>query len=382
MAGKGNITKVIDLELLVREGAGSLSRVEALRQALAQVIQMTGKKIGLDIDTSKLRSFEQMQEIFNQYGSSLRIANNQIQLMMHNSQGLEAKTQAILGKYQQLRTSGGQFASGYGIPISQMETMLKLSPQVTSAEKQTAEGMREMGEAATQTGSRLNSLRAIMQNIFIYGLGYRALYEIIDAFKQTITISKELNEAMTDLRIATGKNRQEAEAMISTYNELAQQIGATTKEVVDSSVTWLRQGYSEADTNKLVYDSMVLSKVGMLESAEATEYLTSAMKGYKVEVDDAMGIIDKLTKIDLNAAVSSGELAEAMSKTANSARLAGVSMNELLGYIATVAEVTQQSAATVGTSFKSIFSRFSKISAGSFVDEETGEDLKIWVAAA
>lgn len=46
---------------------------------------------------------------------------------------------------------------------------------------------------------------------------------------------------------------------------------------------------------------MVLSKVGMIESAEATEYLTSAMKGYKVEVDDAMGIIDKLTKIDLNA---------------------------------------------------------------------------------
>lgn len=64
-----------------------------------------------------------------------------------------------------------------------------------------------------------------------------------------------------------------------------------------------------------------------------------------------------------------------MSKTANSARLAGVSMDELLGYIATVAEVTQQSASTVGTAFKSLFSRFSKIAAGTFVDEETGENL-------
>ena len=73
--------------------------------------------------------------------------------------------------------------------------------------------------------------------------------------------------------------------------------------------------------------------------------------------------------------MNSGELAEAMSKTANSARLAGVDMNTLLGYIASVVEVTQQSASTVGTSFKSIFSRFSKIAAGTFVDEETGENL-------
>lgn len=39
----------------------------------------------------------------------------------------------------------------------------------------------------------------------------------------------------------------------------------------------------------------------------------------------------------MEAAVSAGELAEAMSKTANLARVSGVSMDNLIGYISEVA---------------------------------------------
>lgn len=64
-----------------------------------------------------------------------------------------------------------------------------------------------------------------------------------------------------------------------------------------------------------------------------------------------------------------------MSRTASSANLAGVSMDKLLGYLATTQEVTQKSASSIGESYKSIFARFGQIKAGNFVDNETGEDL-------
>ena len=57
-----------------------------------------------------------------------------------------------------------------------------------------------------------------------------------------------------------------------------------------------------------------------------------------------------MVAIDLEAATSSADMFEAMSRTANMARTTGVEMNELLGMIATTAEVTQKSASSVGNS--------------------------------
>lgn len=181
-----------------------------------------------------------------------------------------------------------------------------------------------------------------------------------------------------NLRMATGGTYTEVSNIVKEYNELGKAIGATTKEVTNGADSWLRQGHSLSDTNTLIKDSMILSKVAELESAEATQYLTSAMKGYKVEVEDVISIVDKLTAVDLVSATEAGGLAEAMSRTAASADIAGVSMDKLLGYLAATGEVTQKSMTSIGESYKTIFTRMGDIKSGKlqFIDEDgTAETL-------
>lgn len=67
------------------------------------------------------------------------------------------------------------------------------------------------------------------------------------------------------------------------------------------------------------------------------------------------------------AAISAGDLALAMSRANASARLAGSDMDKFIGYVTTVADVTQKSAESVGESFKTIYSRFGNVKAGKFV---------------
>ena len=83
-------------------------------------------------------------------------------------------------------------------------------------------------------------------------------------------------------------------------------------------------------------------------------------------------INDSLTSIDLAAAVDAGGLAEATSRVAASADLAGVSLNKLLGYEAAVGEASQESMSVIGNSFKTVFQRMSSIKEGKleFVDED------------
>ena len=97
---------------------------------------------------------------------------------------------------------------------------------------------------------------------------------------------------------------------------------------------------------------MVLSKVGMIDSADATTYLTAVRKSYNTSVEDTIGIVDKLTAVDMEAAVSAGGIAEGMSRVANMANLSGVSMDKLIGYLTTVSETSQKEMSEVGNSFK------------------------------
>lgn len=211
-----------------------------------------------------------------------------------------------------------------------------------------------------------------------YSITSQAFQAIREAASKAKEAVQEFDAAVMDLRMATGGTYTEGSNLVKEYNELGQAIGATTKEISSGADSWLRQGHSIADTNTLIKDSMILSKVAELESAEATQYLTSAMKGYKVEVENVISIVDKLTAVDLVSATEAGGLAEAMSRTAASADIAGVSMDKLLGYLAATGEVTQKSMTSIGESYKTIFTRMGDIKSGKlqFIDEDgTAESL-------
>lgn len=119
---------------------------------------------------------------------------------------------------------------------------------------------------------------------------------------------------------------------------------------------------------------MILSKVGAIESSQATELLTSTLNGYKMEAQDAMHVVDALSAVDLAAATSVEELAVALQSTANMARVNGVGFEQLIGMIGAVSETTRRSASVVGNSFKTLFSRLTNVAAGKMIDD-MGEPL-------
>ena len=52
---------------------------------------------------------------------------------------------------------------------------------------------------------------------------------------------------------------------------------------------------------------MMLSKLGALDSAQATEYLTAILNGFNMKGEDAVKVVDKLVAIDNIAATSAGK---------------------------------------------------------------------------
>lgn len=91
---------------------------------------------------------------------------------------------------------------------------------------------------------------------------------------QMVQKAKELDAAMTNLRIVTGDSASDAKNMMSQYSKLAKELGSTTTEVTNAATEWLRQGYETAEVTDLITASMYLSKLGMIDSTTATKDLT------------------------------------------------------------------------------------------------------------
>lgn len=244
--------------------------------------------------------------------------------------------------------------------------------ELTSKFAQLQQKVRETNADVQTFGQKLAKTFGSQLRYMLTSMVYmKALQFIRDLYNNVV----ELDKAMTDLQIASGKTRAEIKELTKGYADLAKQLGATTTEVAESADTWLRQGYAAEETNTLIKNSTMLAKLGQMEAAEASKALTSAMKGYKVEVKDSIGIVDKFTAVDMEAAASAGDIATAMAETATSADIAGVSMDRLIGYLAVVKEVTQDGAESVGTFYRTLFARMNNVAAGKFVDDETGESL-------
>lgn len=118
----------------------------------------------------------------------------------------------------------------------------------------------------------------------------------------------------------------------------------------------------------------------MISTTEATKDLTSAIKGFKLSTEDAMSVVDKLTKIDQVAAISAGNLAEGLARVSTTAQQAGLSLDETAAMVTTITEVTQRDASTAGEALRTLISRYSNVKAGVFTSmgeeaEETSGNI-------
>ncbi len=294
---------------------------------------------------------------------------------------------------QALRTVIGYYEGQIG-DVSQQITNFNNNPEnhMSAAAKKKLDDVyaNRLIEALAEGGAKQKGARnfwdkmvqdigASFRNMFNFSITARSAHALVRDIQKVIQITKQLDEVMVNIRIVTGANVDTAKDLMRTYNALGKEIGATTAEVAASANEWLRQGYTVHDTQKLITASTYLAKLGMMSQSEATKDLTAALKGFKLQAEEAMGVVDELTKLDMNYAASAGQIAEALSRTAAVAQLAGMSMEETAAAVTVIMDVTQQGAEMTGTAMRSMLSRFGQVKAGSFVsiigDEEDAENI-------
>lgn len=350
------------------------------------------EKILTDDEKQRLLAQKQREAVLNQYKRyNDQIAKAEKEMLVLDKQSrttpskLERGIQADRGQIDILKAELKELVEKRNLLVENN----KLTQEETAeadAQLQTKRELNRLKVAgmAKGAGNWLDVIGSGVKNtitrMFDYNGVYRILNRITQGLRQLVQQVNELDVAMFNLQVVSGDNRQEVSALINDYGKLAQQLHTTTTQIAASANEWLRQGYEAGQANELIKASTYLSKLGMIEAGQATTYLTSMIKGFKLEAADAVNIVDKLTAVDMEAAVSAGGIAAAMQNVATTAQLAGLSIDKTIGYLSTMIEVTQRDPSSMGMALRTVLARYGNVKAGTFTNmtgiESSDADLE------
>ena len=225
-------------------------------------------------------------------------------------------------------------------------------------------GLMQFNTAAKQTNQFLDSIATSFANT----IKWSAMSSIVNTITGTIQKSyyyvKDLDSALNDIRIVTGKNADEMSRFAEEANNAAKALAVTTEDYTQGSLIYYQQGLDDETVKALTDITAKTSNVTGQSMSAVSEELTAVWNGYQVANEAAQEgmqvyeeYVDKMAAVGASTASDLEELSKAMSKVASAASSMGVGFDDLNAQIATIVSVTRQAPESVGTALKTIYAR-------------------------
>lgn len=221
----------------------------------------------------------------------------------------------------------------------------------------------EASNAQRQLDDRMRDVSALKSRInYFFGIS-NAINLVRRALTSTFQTIKELDAAMTQTAVVTDFTIADMWKTLPEYTSRANQLGTTIKGVYEASTLYYQQGL---DTNEVIgvsTETLKMAKIAGLDYAQATDYMTAALRGFNMEVNElnATKVNDIYSKLAAITAADTEEIATAMTKTASIASNANMEIETTAAFLSQIIETTRESAETAGTAMKTVIARFQEL---------------------
>ena len=213
------------------------------------------------------------------------------------------------------------------------------------------------------------SLDASTARVFAFGATVGVINGVADAFKATAQAIIDVEKSLTDINVIMQLTGSQLEEFSDSLFDVAQNTSQTFSTVAEAATEFARQGLTAEETLQRVNDALILTRLSGLDATASVEALTATMNGFAQAGLNTTDIINRLANVDAAFAVSTKDLADALSRSGATAQSAGVEFNELLAIVTSVQQQTARGGAVIGNAFKSIFTRIQRSGVRDVLEE-------------
>lgn len=159
-----------------------------------------------------------------------------------------------------------------------------------------------------------------------------------------------------DLKLSADQMQHGLKVAMEEAASMGQKYGQSMTDVIRVQDRFAKQGMSLPDIFKATEATLVGASTSLMATADTAQFLSVVMKAFKLDVNDAMGVMDKLNEVSKNYNITAQDLALALQHTGSSARLVGMSVDDTIGIITAIAVATGRAGAEIGNSVRTMTS--------------------------
>lgn len=234
------------------------------------------------------------------------------------AQSIDDLKEALSELTQQSANQAQSAIDALGKELSQLEpNMENTSKEVDN----TTQSFREMVDEA----NRIDQLKSRLVSFFSIG-------GVVQTFRRAIQTAydsvRELDEAMTETAVVTDFSVGDMWEQLPQYTELANELGATVKGAYETMTLFYQQGLDTNQSMQLGTETMKMARIAGLNYATATDYMTAALRGFNLELNQtsAQRVNDVYSELAAITASDTEEISIAMTKTASIADSANMTL--------------------------------------------------------
>lgn len=341
----------------VADTSAAKSNIESLQKSLAALAGGNiNKSLFGKLDTESIREAS--------------IAAQELKIHLKNA------TETDTGKLNLVAFNNSLTSAGHNVA--------SLTSALTAAGSTGAQSFLQLGTAiaqantkATLMGNALTTFHAMAKTLF-NTLSSRVIGGAWDTITSQINSAigyvKKLDTSLNKIRIVTGLSSDEMDRFAKSANEAAKSLNTSTTAYTDAALIYYQQGLrSDEEIQGRTDTTIKMANVTGQSAATVSEQLTAIWNNFYDGSQSLEYYADVITALGANTASSSAEIAQGLGKFAAIAETTGLSYEYATSALATLVSATRQSADTVGTSLKTLFSRLQGLSLGETLED--GVDL-------
>lgn len=200
------------------------------------------------------------------------------------------------------------------------------------------------------------------------------IHLVQQGFQQVYQNVSDVDAAMTELKKVTDETDATYSSFMQTAIQQSRDLASSISDTVNATADFARLGYTLNEATDLSKAAITYQHVGdgISDISEATESIISTMKAFNIEAKDSMSIVDRFNKVGNEFAISSGDIGDALQRSASALHTAGNDINESIGMIVAANDVAQNPE-SVGNALKVLSLR---IRGAKTELKEMGEDTE------
>lgn len=223
--------------------------------------------------------------------------------------------------------------------------------QVKTQIEEATNSMENFGKQAGFAAKRFSAFAVSAGSIIAFiSTMKEAVSTAIDFDREMIRLSQVSNDSIKDVA-DVGKE----------ITRLSTGLGVSSQDLIKVAVTLKQANLSLKDT-KIALEAMAQAALApnFDNLKDTTEGAIAIMNQFKISASELSGALGAVNVVAGEFAVEAGDIIEAVRKTGGAFKAAGGNLNELIALFTAVRQTTRESAESIGTGLRTIFTRIQR----------------------